>query len=96
MTMRVNAEGQIESVKTVPVEHTSVIDSRQELVDALGRAQANVQEITQDLADYDALVAQQQPAPAAPEAPTAPTTDASPDSAPAEPTQVDPSNGAAQ
>lgn len=67
MSMRLNAEGQVESVKTVPKEYVSVIDNRQELVDELARYQAAVAEVTQDLAEYDALTAQ-----AAPEAPVAP------------------------
>lgn len=78
MSLRLNSDGQIESVKTVPVDHVSVIEDRQELVDALGRAQSAVAEITQDLAEFDALMSQQaaQPAPAAPEAPQAPAPDA--------------------
>jgi hypothetical protein len=77
MSLRTNTAGQVESVKTVPVEHVAVIESRDELVDALGQAQAAVAEISADLAEYDALVASQttpaQPAaPAAPEAPQAP------------------------
>ena len=72
MTMRLNSQGQVESVKTRPVEHVSVVESRQEILDELGRAQAEVVEITQDLAEYDAVVASQTAAPEAPAEPAAP------------------------
>lgn len=83
MSFRVNANGQVESVKIVPQEVVSVVTDRQELVDALERAQRQVAEITQDLADFDALVSSN--------VPETPATEAAPaEVAPAETPVTDP------
>lgn len=69
MSMRVNPAGQVESVKLIPREHVTVVESREEIVEELNRLQGLVAEVTQDLAEYDALKASQATAPAAEPAP---------------------------